>query len=144
MLDAIYSLSQHLLAGVSYLAIGLLIWLGRTPERIAAGAFLVAMFGTPFLDGFTIDGVRYGVAALSLGLSAVLAVLGLRVDRWWLLVAAGVQLLSLGTWVLAIVGDVQVWAAVTVRMIVWLLLMLLALLGVWEARAAPYARSQPL
>lgn len=140
MSDAVYSLAQHGLAVVSYAAIALLLWRGRTPERIAAAAFLIAMFGTPLLAGVVIDGVRYGVAMLAALLAATLVVLSLRTDRWWLIAATGVQLLSLGTWAVAIFSDVQVWAAVTVRMIVWLLLMLLALLGVWEARSAPYAR----
>ena len=137
----VYSWSQHGLALISYIAIALLVWRGRGPERIAAGAFLAAMFGTPLVDGFEVDGVRYGVAALAALLSGALFVLSLRTDRWWLIAAAGVQLLSLGTWAVALFGEVQVWAAVTVRMIVWLLLMLIALFGVWEARAAPYARA---
>lgn len=140
MSGAVYSLAQHGLAAVSYAAIGLLLWKGRGPERIAAAAFLVALFGTPLLGGMVVDGVRYGVAVLAALLAATLVVLSLRTDRWWLIAAAGVQLLSLGTWAVAIFSDAQVWAAVTVRMIVWLLLMLLAFFGVWEARSAPYAR----
>jgi hypothetical protein len=141
VLDTVYSWSQHGLALISYVAIALLVWRGRLPERIAAAAFVGAMFGTPLVDGFQVAGVRYGVAVLAALLALTLFVLSFRADRWWLLAAAGVQLLSLGTWAVAIFGDVQVWAAVTVRMIVWLLLMIIALFGVWEARSAPYAQA---
>lgn len=135
-----YSLAQHLVTLMSFLTLGLLLGFGRLAERIAGVAFLIAMVGTPFVDHLHIGEVRYGVAILSAGLFTTLIVLALRTDRWWLIAAAGVQLLSIGLWAATIVGDLQIWGAVTVRIVIWVQLMLLALFGVWEARAAPYAQ----
>lgn len=137
-----YSLAQHVVTLVSFLTLGLLLGFGRLAERIAAVALLVAMCGTPFVDHLHIGEFRYGVAILSAGLFVTLIVLALRTDRWWLIAAAGVQLLAIGLWAATILGDLQIWGAVTVRIVIWWQLMLLALFGIWEARAAPYA--QPL
>ncbi|HWQ88312.1 hypothetical protein [Brevundimonas sp.] len=126
---------------MSFLTIGLLLGFGRLAERIAGVALLVAMVGTPFVDHLHIGEFRYGVAVLSSGLFATLIILALRTDRWWLIAAAGVQLLSIGLWAATILGDLQIWGAVTVRIVIWVQLMLLALFGVWEARAAPYAQT---
>lgn len=141
MFDANYSLGQHVIGLLSFAAIGLLLVFGRLAERIAGAAFLTDMLGTPLVDHLHIGELRYGVALLSLGVFATLSALSLRADRWWLIAATGVQLLSMGLWVATMFGDLQVWGAVTVRIVIWTQLMLLALFGVWEARAAPYARS---
>lgn len=135
-----YSLAQLLVTFVSFLTLGLLLWFGRSAERIAGVALLVAMVGTPFVDHLHIGEFRYGVAILAVGLFATLIVLALRTDRWWLIAATGVQLLSIGLWAATLLGDLQIWGAVTVRIVIWWQLMLLALFGIWEARAAPYAR----
>lgn len=140
MLGDGYSLAQHAIWLLSYLTIGLLLVAGRLAERIAGAAFLVAMVGTTFVDHLHIGEVRYGVAILGVALFVTLIVLALRTDRWWLIAAAGVQLLSIGLWTATIFGDLQIWGAVTVRIVIWVQLMLLALFGVWEARAAPYAQ----
>jgi hypothetical protein len=140
MLAPGYSLAQYLVTFVSFLTLGALLGFGRLAERIAGVALLVAMVGTPFVDHLNIDGFRYGVAMLAVGLFTTLIVLALRTDRWWLIAAAGVQLLSIGLWVASLLGDLEIWGAVTVRIVIWWQLMLLALFGIWEARAAPYAR----
>ena len=60
-----------------------------------------------------------------------------------LLFAAGAQLLALGTHAASLFGsDVLTWSIVTTRMVVWVEIMILGLIGVWEATAAPYARPQ--
>ncbi|WP_332660943.1 hypothetical protein [Brevundimonas sp.] len=140
MFDASYTLAQHIIGLVSFAAIGLLLVFGRPAERIAGTAFLVDMVGTPLVDHLHIGELRYGVAILSIGVFATLFVLSLRTDRWWLIAATGVQLLSMGLWVATVFGDLQVWGAVTVRIVIWTQLMLLAFFGIWEARSAPYAR----
>lgn len=135
-----YSLAQHLVTLMSFLTLGLLLGFGRLAERIAGVALLIAMVGTPFVDHLHVGEFRYGVASLSTGLFITLIVLALRTDRWWLIAAAGVQLLAICLWTATVIGDLQIWGAVTVRIVIWLQLMLLALFGIWEARAAPYAR----
>lgn len=127
--------------GLSVLSIGLQLWRGRSPERVAAIAFLIAMLATPLVDGFQVNGLRWGVALLAVGLFGTLVWLSLVVQRWWLVAAAGVQLLSIATYLVALLNpDVQVWASVSFRIVVWVELMLIGLFGVWECRAAPYAR----
>lgn len=135
-----YSLAQLLVTFVSFVTLGLLLVFGRQAERIAGVALLVAMVGTPFVDHLHVGEFRYGVAILAVGLFVTLIVLALRTDRWWLIAATGVQLLSIGLWAATLLGDLQIWGAVTVRIVIWWQLMLLALFGIWEARAAPYAR----
>jgi hypothetical protein len=135
------SAAAYSVLGLSIFSIGLQLWRGRNPERVAAIAFLVAMLATPLVDGFHIHGVRWGVALLTVGLFGTLVWLSLVVQRWWLMAAAGVQLLSIATYVVAMLNpDVQVWASVSFRIVVWVELMLIGLFGVWECRAAPYAR----
>jgi hypothetical protein len=130
---------------LSAVSIGLQLWKGRTAERIAATAFLVAMLATPLVDGFQVDGLRWGVGLLAILLFGTLVWLGLTTERWWLLAAAGIQLLSIATYLVALLTpDVQVWASVTFRIVVWVELMLIGLFGVWECRTAPYARSARL
>lgn len=133
-------MAQHVITVFSFLTIGLLLGFGRVAERVAGVALFIAMVGTPFVDHLHFGEVRYGVAILASGLFLTLIVLALRADRWWLIAAAGVQLLSICLWAATLVGDLEIWGAVTVRIVIWMQLMLLALFGVWEARAAPYAR----
>ena len=126
---------------LSALSIGLQLWRGRSPERVAAVAFLIAMLATPLVDELEVNGLRWGVGLLALGLFGTLVWLSLAVKRWWLVAAAGVQLLSIATYLVALLTpDIQVWASVSFRIVVWVELMLIGLFGVWECRAAPYAR----
>lgn len=126
---------------LSVLSIGLQLWKGRSAERIAALAFLAAMLVTPLVDGLQIGGLRWGVGLVSISLFGALLWLSLKADRWWLMAAAGVQLLTVATYPVALLTpDGQVWANITFRFVVWVELMLIGLFGVWEARAAAYAR----
>lgn len=136
--------AQQAVYGLSLFSIGLQLCLGRTVERVAAVAFFIAMTVTPMVDHLQIGGLRWGVGLLALGLFGTLSCLSLVAERWWLTAAAGVQLLSIATYLVALLNpDVQVWASVTFRIVVWTELMLIGLFGVWEARAAPYARPAP-
>lgn len=135
------SVVQYAMTALSFVALALLLIKGRNPERLAGLALLIAMIGTPLIDHWFVGGVRVGVALLGLGLFASLFSLAMTADRWWLLAATGVQLLSLGSWLLALLKpETQLWAGVSFRMLVWAELMILACFGVWEARRAPYAR----
>ncbi|MEN5362062.1 hypothetical protein [Brevundimonas intermedia] len=121
----------------------LLLWKGRTPERIVVVALFALQWGTPFVDHLFIGHFRWGVASLSFAMFCLLVGLALRYDRWWLLLAAGAQLIAVSTHLAGIAGsDALLWSIVSTRMVVWFELLLLALFGVWEARAAPYAHPQ--
>ena len=140
MNDFSFSLMQHAIGVGSLLILLALLKWGRSPEKIAAAALSITMYGTPLLDWIEIAGVRVAASGISLGLFLTLLILSVRADRWWLLAAAGVQLLSIATWGLTFAtAEVEVWAGVTIRLIVWVLLMLTAIIGIFEARTAPYA-----
>lgn len=139
------SAAQFSVLGLTVFSIALQLWKGRSAERIAAVAFLVAMLGTPLVDGLQVGGLRWGVGLLALGLFGALVWLSLTAPRWWLLAASGVQLLSIATYLVALLNpDVQLWASVSFRIVVWVELMLIGLFGVWECRAAPYAQTHPV
>jgi hypothetical protein len=136
--------TQLFVGSLSALSIGLQLWKGRRPERIAALAFLIAMSATPLVDGFELNGLRWGVGLVSVSLFGALVWLSLTADRWWLLAAAGVQLLVIATYPVALfTPDGQLWASTTFRIVVWIELMLIGLIGVWECRVAPYAQPRP-
>ena len=125
------------------LALELLIWTGGRPERAAAAGLFVVQLVSGWVDHLIIGQFRWAVALVSLSLLVWLVRLSLRYDRWWLLFAAGAQLLALGTHAASLFGsDVLTWSIVTTRMVVWVEIMILGLIGVWEATAAPYARPQ--
>jgi hypothetical protein len=129
--------------GLTVAALGLLIWKGGRPEREAGVGFLVVQIVSGWVDHLVIGQFRWAVALVSVSLLVLLVRLSLRYDRWWLLFAAGAQILALGTHVSSLIGpDALTWSIVTTRMVVWVEIMVLALFGVWEATAAPYARSK--
>lgn len=118
-------------------ALTVLVIAGGRHERLAAAAFTVVMVVSPLVYGLTVENVRWMVALLSLSLFGVLLWLSLTAERWWLMAAAGCQLLAVSTYVVAFVRPEElIWSGVTVRWIVWLELMAICLFGAWEARAA--------
>ena len=129
-------------SGVTVLALCLLVWKGRRPEREAALGLFLAQILSGWVDHLVIGQFRWAVATISLGLLILLIRLALRYDRWWLLLAAGAQMLAFVTHLSSLVGPgALTWSIVTARMTVWVEIMFLALFGVWEARRAPYAQS---
>jgi presenilin-like A22 family membrane protease len=130
-----------LAAGVTIIALCLLAWKGRRPERQAAVGLFLTQVLSGWVDHLLIGRFRWAVACISLGLLIMFVRLSLRHDRWWLILAAGAQFLALATHISSLVGsDALTWSIVTARMTVWVEIMLLAIFGVWEARAAPYAQ----
>lgn len=128
-------------SALTVVAIGLLIWKGKSAERQAASGLLFLQIASGWLDHLVIGQFRWAVALLSIGFLGLLVRLSLRYDRWWLLFAAGSQLLALVTHISSLVGpEALTWSIVTARMVAWVQIMALALFGVWEANAAPYAR----
>lgn len=127
---------QSILLIITVITLGVMTSLGRWPERAVALALVVVLVVTPWLEPYAIGTLRWAVALSSLGLFAVLLGLGMTVDRWWLLAAAGCQFVAVSTYLAALMRpDALFWSAVTIRWTVWLELMIIALLGVWEARS---------
>jgi len=127
---------QSILLIITVVTLGVMTVLGRWPERAVALALVIVLLVTPWLEPYAIGKLRWAVALSSLGLFAVLLGLGMAVNRWWLLAAAGCQFVAVSTYLAALMRpDALFWSAVTIRWVVWLELMLIALLGVWEARS---------
>lgn len=122
----------------------LLAWAGGRAERWAAAAFFAVMIVTPFIQ----HRGPWAVPLSSLMLASLLLWWALTKDRWWLIFAAGCQLLALATHVVTLIRlENLVWAAITVRWLSWFALMGVALFGAWEGwalkriqRAGPPAR----
>ena len=129
----IYSMSILLLA-ITGLSILLLALFGEREERMAAGLFIVVMIVTPYLQPLGQGTFRWAVALSSALLFGFLLWRSLKADRWWLLAAAGCQLLALSTHLLPLIRmDALIWSTVTVRWVSWMLLMLISAFGAWEA-----------
>jgi hypothetical protein len=125
---------------VSVIALVMLLAVGRTPERVAAVTLTGLMFASPFLS-------REGPVghALVSGLAlAILLVLALRYERWWLIGAAGFQLVVFSThFAPLLIPQEKIWGAVTLRIVLWQALIALCLFGIGESRWAPYAEGKP-
>lgn len=129
---------QYAILILTAAALLLLFWMGRRPERIAGACLLVLTVGSGLVD----HNPAWQLLLLSFSAAAVLAWLSLAYSRWWLIFALGLQLLAVATHLIPLIdSDYRIWAAVTLRLVIWLGLMLLALFGVLESRFAPYARS---
>ena len=114
-------------------ACGFALWRGGRPERVAAGACLVAWVATrlAYNYGDRID-TQWGILAVDIGFLAVLIWLALTTDRLWLLFAAAFQLLGVAIH-LAITLDRAIRAVAYIQaLIIWSYLVLLSLaIGTW-------------
>lgn len=118
---------------IGWLALGLLAWQGRAADRIGVLAFLIAWYASPMLSHLEFGNVRWAVALLGIGLFASLFTLAMVADRWWLLVAAGVQGVAVLSYAAALLmPESLMWSGVTVRRAVWFQLMIICLFGAWE------------
>ena len=107
--------------------------LGERNERIACVILFLDMIASPVIQNAMIGDFRWGVALVD-GLTALALIgLALKGSRWWLLIAAGLQVAVLLTH-LAVLGGgfVYNWTAVTVRILTWCALMLVVGLGAYE------------
>lgn len=105
---------------------------GGSPERWASLLLTGVLVITPLIQA----GEWWYVPLSSLVVFIALFVMALTRDRWWLIFAAGCQLLALSTHIISLIRlDELMWSAVTIRWLSWLILMLLAIFGAWEGRA---------
>ncbi|HRO04328.1 MAG TPA: hypothetical protein PLS69_12055 [Terricaulis sp.] len=73
----------------------------------------------------------------------ILVVLTFRYERWWLIGAAGFQLVIFSThFAPLIIPQEHIWPAITLRLLLWGGLMALCLFAVGESRWASYATEQ--
>jgi hypothetical protein len=136
-LDLSLNVAQHGLFAISIIALAMLLVAGKTAERIAATTLVILMFASPYL-------AREGPVAHALvsgSAFAILAFLALRYERWWLIGAAGLQLVVLSThFAPLLIPQETIWGAVTLRIVIWQALMALCVFAIGESRWASYAK----
>ena len=115
----------------------MLLAAGKTAERVAAVTLLVLMVASPYI-------AREGPVAhalLSGSAFAILVSLALLYERWWLIGAAGLQLVVFSThFAPLLIPQETIWGAVTLRIVIWQALMALCLFAIGESRWASYAK----
>lgn len=136
-LDLSLTVVQYGSFAVSVIALAVLLAAGRTAERVAAATLFVLMFASPYLarEGPLAHALLSGFAL------AILVLLALRYERWWLIGAAGLQLVVFSThFAPLLMPQERIWGAVTLRIVLWQTLMLLCIFALGECRWAPYVR----
>ncbi|MFT4954856.1 MAG: hypothetical protein ACI8U3_001230 [Brevundimonas sp.] len=120
------------------IAIALLLRFGAREDRLGAALFAGALIVTPLVDHVVLGSWKAGAACVDALMLIGFWVLAERYDRWWLVMAAGFQLIAVITFVIPWFqpGAYFVWTGVTLRIGVWLLLSVTLLIGAWEAWAA--------
>lgn len=119
------------------MGLGLMLWRGGWPERIAAMLLIAAVLVEPLVIGVTYGTWRIGIASLNLALLIGLGVLAFRAHRWWLIPAVGIQLVIVLTHLLPLLTySLGTWTGATMRLALWATLSLLFFAAAWEGWAA--------
>lgn len=98
------------------------LWRGGAPERAIACAFLVAGLTTPLLDLPELSrfsSVAYGVLAIDLLLFGALCLIAVRADRFWPIVVAGLQLVSLLAHLVRLANPELIRPAYSIMLVIW-------------------------
>jgi hypothetical protein len=120
----------------SFAALFVLAILGGWTERRAAVLLVALLLLTPLIETYAIGGFRWAVALSSLVVFVVLLWMALTRDRWWLVFAAGCQLMALSTHLVVLLRlDALQWTLVSIRWYSWAFMMGIALFGAWEGRS---------
>jgi hypothetical protein len=115
-------------------AFGFAAGLGGRPDRLAVGTLLASALLSTLVKDLQVDDLRWGVALVDALAFLLLTALATRYDRWWLIVAAGLQLVVVLTHVAAIgPGFIFNWTAVSIRWVTWLALLAATGTGAIEA-----------
>lgn len=105
---------------------------GGRIERRAAAMFAALLIITPFVQ----HDWPWAIPLSSVVVTGLLLWWAATRDRWWLIFAAGCQLLALSTHVVVLIRlEDLMWPAVTVRWLSWFVMMVIALFGAWEGWA---------
>ncbi|MBA3999165.1 hypothetical protein [Brevundimonas sp.] len=120
------------------IALALLLRFGGRQDRLGAVVFTGALIITPFVDHILWGSWKAGAACVDALMLIGFWTLAERYDRWWLVMAAGFQLIAVITFVIPWFqpGAYFIWTGVTLRIGVWLLLSITLFIGAWEAWAA--------
>lgn len=114
-----------------------LMWrFGDKPERYAVALVVTALVAGVFAQDWVAGSWRFGVALVNLALFLGLWGLAERSARWWLIGAAGLQLVSVLTHLLPLMTHENlVNTGVIARKAVWFVISGLFFIAAWEAWA---------
>lgn len=116
--------------------LALLVWRGAHVERYAAALLATYILVEPLVLPVQLSTWKVGLAGLNLALFIGLWRLSVRSTRWWLVLAAALQLLVVCTHLLPFLSSqLTAWTGVTVRLALWGLISLTIFGGAWEAMA---------
>jgi hypothetical protein len=128
------NLFQWIIMVWTVLVLAALLWVGRKEDRIGAGAFVAVMIATQFLYPLEIGNIRWGVALAAVSFLLVLLGLVAGSRRWWIIAAAGFELVAVGSYAVALADpDFLIWTGVSLRLVIWILQMLACGFGIAEA-----------
>lgn len=131
MLAAYLLLAANVAAGI------LLLRHGSTVERWAVALVTVFLIATPLLQTFHLGRWRLGIALLEVALFLGFWLLAERGSRWWLVAAAGFQLVAIFTHTIPLLApEYFEWTQVTIRWVIWVGISATFFVGAWEAWAA--------
>lgn len=126
----------YVLWSLNIAGLALLAWRGARVERYAAALLATYILVEPLVLPLHLSTWKIGLAGLNLALFMGLWRLSARSTRWWLVVAASLQLLVVCTHLLPFLSSqLTAWTGVTVRLTLWTLISFTIFGGVWEAMA---------
>ena len=129
-------MSAFILIAANLIAAALLLRYGAAVERWCVLLVAAYMAANPIAELWHFGDWRAGTAVLELLLFAGFWFLAERGRRWWLVAAAGSQLVVALTHIIPLIApDYFLWTQVTVRLIVWIVISLTFFAGVLEASA---------
>ena len=127
---------QITLIAANAVGFSLLLWKGRLDDRLAVLVMTLTQIGSFALTEVTWNGIRAGLLSMDLLCFLFLWGLAERGGRWWLVLAAGFQLIGLlGQFAPFLAQERLAWALVTLLWGVWTLVSITVFFGVWEVMA---------
>jgi hypothetical protein len=131
--------ANYALYVVTFVGLAVLMKFGSRPERIAVALILLTILAEPFAQGITLNTWRIGTGGLNLLLLAGLWIMAEKWDRWWLVLASSLQLIVVLTHLMPVMeSEFGVNTGVTIRLIMWALIVVSMFMGAWEASAERY------
>ena len=126
----------YVLWSFNIVGLALLAWRGARVDRYAAAILATYILVEPLVLPVQVSTWKVGLAGLNLALFIGLWRLSVRSTRWWLVLAAALQLLVVCTHLLPFLSSqLTAWTGVTVRLALWALISLTIFGGAWEAMA---------
>lgn len=124
--------------GLNLVAFALILWRGEPIERWTVGVLVVSIVLSDALSTITIGTWRAGVAGTNVVLLTTLWLLAIRANRYWIVLVAAAQLVTVLTHLLPVMTDSHlVGSGYILRRWLWMIQSALFFLGageIWLAR----------